>query len=242
MIGPRTEIAVQCEDGVVLQVERIPACGRVRGVAVLLHAMMVDRRSMDRPPGAGLATTLASEGWEVWNADFRGHGGSVVERWSYDDLVMYDVPALVHAARAAGGPVWVVGLSLGGHVSLASVAARACAPDGLVLLSANVWLPSLEPSLARRLMKHLSGGLLLRLTRVLGRFPSRGLRVGPADESLDYIEDLIRFWRQDRWASRGDLDWRAGLAGLAGGLSRQAGMASWAGSTAPPACLASKIR
>ena len=105
MTEGRTEIAVPCEDGVVLQVERIPARGRARGVAVVLHAMMVDRRSMDRPTGAGLASTLASEGWEVWNADFRGHGGSVAAQWSYDDLVLRDVPALVAAARAAGGPV-----------------------------------------------------------------------------------------------------------------------------------------
>ena len=69
---------------------------------------------MDRR-GAGLAWSLYRQGFDVWNADFRGHGRSGPHamtgvEWSYDDIVDYDVPALVAAARTAvpNGPlVWV---------------------------------------------------------------------------------------------------------------------------------------
>lgn len=207
-------IGVRCDDGTVLHADRHAGGGR--GVVILLHAMMVDRRSVDRPAGAGLASTLARAGFEVWNTDFRGHGLSgSLGPWTYDDLVMQDVPALVAAARRAGnGPVWVVGQSLGGHVSLASIAAGACAPDGLVMLSGNVWRPSDDPHPGRRMARHASVAWMLGVSRVAGRFPSRRLGVGPADEALPYVEDLARFWREDRWASRDGVDWGARLPGV----------------------------
>lgn len=207
-------LAIRCADGTALHADRLP--GRGRGVVVLLHAMMVDRRSLDRPAGAGLASELAGAGFEVWNTDFRGHGLSgSLGPWTYDDLVRQDLPALVSAARAHGrGPVWVMGLSLGGHVALASVAEGACAPDGLVLLSANVWRPADDPHPGRRVAREVALRGTLAVSRAVGRFPSRRLGAGPADESLPYLEDLARFWRDDRWASRDGVDWGARSAGV----------------------------
>jgi len=186
-----------------------------RAVVVLLHAMMVDARSLDRPVGAGLATTLAAAGLEVWRADLRGHGASGPTpsergRWSYDDLVRGDVPAIVAAARERGLPVAVVGHSLGGHVA-AAAAAEGLGVDALVLLAANVWLPSLDPSRRRRLAKELVIRSFEASVRPLGAFPSRRLRAGPADESAAYVRDLCRFWREDRFASADGADWLAGL-------------------------------
>ena len=166
---------VETSDGWVLDVDRRDPRGMRKGAVVLLHAMMVDRRSMDRPRGQGLASFLSNAGWEVYLADFRGHGESGPDpkrggSWTYDDLVYKDVPALVAAARENGGPVYVMGLSLGGHVSAASAGARACDPDGLVLMSANVWMPRLEPSRRMGRRKGVRMAVFGLITRLRGYF------------------------------------------------------------------------
>ncbi len=211
---PRT---VETEDGVALPVDVHEATGAPWGTVVLLHAMMVDRRSMDRPAGRGLASVLASGGLEVWNCDFRGHGKSGDNGpWTYDDLVYGDIPALVEAAReATGGPVWLMGLSLGGHTSMAAVSSGVVEPAGVVLLSANIWRPGLDPSWRRRIRRHLTMVSFRALNRVVGHYPSRRLRSGPADEAGPYVEDLTRFWFTDRWADSGGLDWTPGLSQVA---------------------------
>ena len=64
--------------------------GSPKGLALLGHAMMVDRRTMDRPKGHGLASVLVSRGFAVLNVDFRGHGESVLHTglsFSFDDIV-----------------------------------------------------------------------------------------------------------------------------------------------------------
>ena len=208
---------VVCDDGWVLHADRIPAVGPVKGVIVVLHAMMVDRRSMDRPRGRGLASVLADQGFEVLNADFRGHGksGPSVKEggsWTYDDLVLQDVPTLVRAARRLDlGPVHIVGLSLGGHVSAASVGMGACEVDGLVMLSANTWSKEAESSWSRSAAKDLTLRAFRTVARVVGHWPSKGFGIGPANEALPYVEDLVRYWTEDRWASRDGVDWAVGL-------------------------------
>ncbi len=212
---------VATSDGWSLDVDHRDPPGQRKGAVVLLHAMMVDRRSMDRPRGQGLASFLCNAGWEVFLADFRGHGesGPTAEAggsWSYDDLVYKDVPALVAAARAGGGPVYIVGVSLGGHVSAASAGAGGCNPDGLVLLSSNVWMPRLEPSRRRTVKKRLGMYGFRLVSAVRGYFPSRRLRMGPANESRAYVQDFAGFWRRDTWASRDGFDWLQGLGSYRG--------------------------
>ncbi len=202
---------VRARDGIELAVAITRPEGRPVARAVLLHAMMVDARSLDRPRGRGLATALAAAGIEAWRADFRGHGGSPCPTWTYDDLVRLDVPALVAAARAEGGPVVVVGHSLGGHVAAAAVA-EGLEVDALVLLAVNVWRPSRTPSRRARLLQGLVMRSFEATARGVGRFPSRRLGVGTADEAAPYVRDLTRFWRRDVWGSRDGVDWGAALA------------------------------
>ncbi len=214
---------VQAADGWGLDVLRLPAGGSRRGIAVLGHAMMVDRRSMDRPPGAGLASLLASRGWEVWLADLRGHGRSGPTpdeggSWTYDDIIGLDLPALVAAAKAEGGPVWVVGHSLAGHASIAAASAGLYAdpPDGHVLLAANAWVPELEPSFRLRRKKGAAIASFALIRHLFGRFPSRRLKVGPADEAGPYVADIVRTWRTG-WRSRdGRHDYLGGMGGVRG--------------------------
>lgn len=239
-------------DGWRLSVRELAARGPVRGAALLLPAMMVDRRTMDRP-GTGLGSTLAAAGFHVFLGDFRGHGASGPSaseggRWSYDDLVRQDIPALTALVRrsAPGLPLWVVGHSLGGHVSIAAAALGACAVpvDGHVLLATNIWLPRFEPSVLRRVQKHLSMLSFRATTRAVGRFPSSRLRAGPVDESEPYVMDLTRFWFDDAWRGRDGLDYLAAMTRVRGPLLAVVGAADsllghavsargWAGAFGP---------
>jgi predicted alpha/beta hydrolase len=215
-------VRIAAADGQILDVRRIPAVGERRGIAVLGHAMMVDRRSLDRPEGRGLGSSLAARGWEVWLADLRGHGRSGPTpdeggSWTYDDIVALDLPALVGAAKQEGCFVWLVGHSLAGH---ASIAAAGCglydaAPDGHVLLAANTWVPELEPSSLLRRKKGAAVLAFRAIRRIFGRFPSRRLKVGPADEAGPYVADIARFWR-DGWRSRGGVDYFAAMGRVEG--------------------------
>lgn len=191
------------------------------GVAVLAHAMMARRTEFERPKGAGVAPMLVERGWRVVNFDFRGHGDSGPSArdggaFAYDDFVARDVPAVHEFARARlrkKRPVVLVGHSLGGHVGLAAQGAGLAAFDAVVCVGANVWLPELEPSRARWLVKRATLAAIGAVCRRVGRFPARALRLGSDDESRAYFEDFERFARTGRWASAdGARDYLAGLA------------------------------
>jgi len=217
---------VVTEDGWELALRHLPASGRGKGIAVLAHAMMVDSRSMDRPTGAGFASHLAAGGWHVYLFDVRGHGASTPLAdegglWSYDEIVRYDLPAVIDAVRArhAGLPVVLVGHSLGGHASAAGAGCGfySLPPDAHVLLSANMWLPRLEPSWWRRRLKGFVTWLMWWVTLLVGRFPSRRIGMGPADEAKPYVADIRRFWTSRRWESLGgEHDYLEGLTRVRG--------------------------
>src|SRR5512139_2962881 len=98
--------SVVTDDGWTLRGDLLLTEGAPRAVVVTTHAMMTDRRSMDRATGSGLASTLASRGFAVLNADFRGHGESREEGRDFDleAIALHDVPALCdHARRAFPG-------------------------------------------------------------------------------------------------------------------------------------------
>jgi predicted alpha/beta hydrolase len=212
-------VKIQAEDGWELELELEEAVGEPIAVAVLGHAMMVDRRSMDRPAGEGFASTLRRAGIRVIRFDARGHGGAATPpagrelSWTYDELVRLDLPAVVAHAReiSPGLPLGVIGHSLFGHVAMASAGTEAHAqpPDWHVLMAANTWMPSLEPSRLRRVRKGLQVSVMRAITASVGHFPSRRVRMGPADEARPYIQDISGFWTRDRWGSRDGVDYLA---------------------------------
>lgn len=205
---------VMTGDGVILGAKVTEPIGRCRGDVLLLHAMMVDARCLDKPPGKGFASELAARGYRVHRADFRGRGMS--ERptdWTYDDLVYEDIPALV---GALGDRPLVVGHSLGGHITAASWAAGQIELAGLVCVASACWMPSLERSRRMRLKKGLLIGVLRGALRAFGRVPSRRAGMGPVDEAYGYGCDLARFWKTDRWADRTGRDWVAGMRKVQG--------------------------
>lgn len=190
-----------------------------RAVVIAGHAMMVDRRTLDRPRGDGLVSHLANAGAAVLWPDLRGHGASGPRadaggNWGYDDLVA-DVGPLLDAARARfpGLPLYTVGHSLFGHVMLAYLGRHPSTPlDGHIMLAANVC----NPGWRKRPKTYLQKGALIEsmglFCKVVGRVPVRALKQGTDDEPRGYAEDFVRIWRSKRWLSRDGFDYWAAMS------------------------------
>lgn len=215
------EIEIRTEDGVALRgVVDDPAEGvPLAGTCVLAHAMFARKTSFGRRDRPGLSHALAAKGFRTVAFDFRGHGDSALPsgapEWGYDDLVRFDLPAVVSAARARdeGLPLIVIGHSLGGHVALAAQGTDRMHADAIVGIAANVWLGALDPSLLRRLAKRVVASASMRAIDRLGRVPARALRLGSDDASATYMRDLFRAPREGRWTSAdGADDYLAALA------------------------------
>ena len=75
-------------------------------------------------------------------------------------------------------PLFWLGHSLGGHVGLAALGKGFLQDfDGMLLVSTNVWLPSLETSFARRLKKSLTIFVIRLFLGLLGSTAGQGIRV-----------------------------------------------------------------
>ncbi len=177
-------------------------------VVVLGHAMMADRRTMDRR-GRGLATAWAERGFAVFNFDLRGHGESGPSardgaRWRYDDFVLYDIPALVAAARAEfpSARVTLVGHSLAGHAALISAGLLPrSAPDAIVGLAPNLWSPRFDTSVRARLRKGVTLAAWGAATAAFGRFDSQRFGLGTAAEPWPYVRQFLHFYFHGRLES-----------------------------------------
>jgi predicted alpha/beta hydrolase len=219
------ELRTTTPDGVSLALEyHAPPDGApVRGVVWLGHAILANRRSLDRPRGAGLASEIARAGMHTYNVDLRGHGRSPLpaERrgeWVYDELIRHDFPAVTQLLRERhpGLPIAVVGHSLTGHAAAAWIGTRpegAPPPvDALVTIAANVWIRRFEPSAAMWLKKLALLGVIFGFTAAVGRVPARALRYGSEDLPAAFSRDWRRWSLTDRWDSRDGVDYLAGLA------------------------------
>ena len=213
----RTPFQVACADGWVLAGEIVVDAPPV-AVAVVGHAMMVDRRTLDRPHGRGLVSTLAARGIACVVADLRGHGKSGPRPaeggdWGYDDLVEHDVPTLVALARSRfpALPLVCVGHSLFGHVSLAHTSRHSDATiDALVLLAVNAPNPSWNALDLQALRRRAGIEAMGVIARTVGYLPARRLRYGSDDEAAGYVRDFVRNGRTHRWRARDGFDyWEA---------------------------------
>jgi len=198
-----------------------PPGGRdVRAALLMGPAMMVNRRCLDRPRGAGFATYLASRGYLCYTIDFRGHGASEPRAaeggsWSYDDIALIDIPEAIGwiKARHPDLPLGLVGNSLTGHAGLGMLGRMPEVPiDFVVSLAANVRLPPLEPSRRRWAKKVFQFHAMGLLTRIFGYFPSRLVRMGPEDEARPYVDQLVDCVKNKRWTTAdGSYDYLEGL-------------------------------
>ena len=214
LLGVVDSFSVACDDGWVLRGDVLVDSAPV-AVAVVGHAMMADRRTLDRPRGRGLASTLAARGIACVVADLRGHGKSGPRAgeggdWSYDELVEQDVPTLVAFARARfpSLPLACVGHSLFGHVALAHLSRHPdAAIDALVLFAVNAPNPGWSLRTLRGLRRRAGIELMGILSRAFGRLPARRLRYGTDDEAAGYVRDFLRNGRARHWRARDGFDY-----------------------------------
>ncbi len=224
--------SLTASDGVRLAVHRVGPAG---GVPVLLvpgtfsnHTFWLGTR------GTGLARDLAAHGYDAWVLDPRGHGESerapAGANWRFDDWARRDATAAIDAAFA-DQPGFIIGHSAGGAATLVALAVR---PDlhrrlrGLIVVGTP--LPWLQPF-------SRAGALAIRaVSRVLGRFPARALRLGPEDELPGVMIQWMNWNLDGRWIGDDGTDYGRALAGLDAPLLVIAAAADrWA---PPPSCRA----
>jgi len=216
-----TRILLPTPDGHTLVADLHLPEGSPKGLALLGHAMMVDRRTMDRPKGRGLASVLVERGLAVLNVDFRGHGESVLSTrpsFSFDDIVRHDVPALVFALRDRFPdlPRFLVGHSLGVNAGLPGLALlRDHGVRAVVAIAPNLWAPKFEPSLLRRMKKRAMVSAFELAARPTGFFDPAPFGMGRSRIPRPYVEQFGKFYRDDRLVSLdGRDDYEQGLASL----------------------------
>lgn len=217
------EVEIRTADGASLRarVEDPDGGTPLVGTVVLSHAMFARKSEFGRRDRPGLSAAIRRAGYRTIAFDFRGHGDSELPAsasdWRYDDLVRFDMPAVVEAARARGEerPVLVLGHSLGGHVALAAQGTQRLAADGIVAVATNVWVRELEPSRLRWTAKRAVARGALAMAERLGRLPARSLGFGSDDASGAYVADLFRPMSTGRWQSAdGADDYLASLANV----------------------------
>ena len=211
------ELEVRTADGVTLRIDRLCTSDAPRAAIVCLHAMMTDGRYFGARRDPSFAAELAAAGFDVYVPDFRGHGRSQPPRagsgdWSFDDLVEFDLPAIVETvaetAQRAPGELALLGHSLGGLVAAAALGTnRIPRPRVLVLAATSVWLGG---SRRRRALMTVYRSV----TAALGKAPIRALRIGPADEAATYVEQLTGWARSERWISLRGHDYLAALESI----------------------------
>ena len=192
--------------------------------------MMTDGRYFGARRDGSFAAALSQSGFDVYVADFRGHGHSVPPHagegdWSFDDLVELDLPAIVNlvceASSTQPSEIAIIGHSLGGLVASAAIGTgKIPSPRILGLAATSVWLG--ETAARRAIMAAYRG-----VTALFGRAPIKAIRAGTADESASYVEQLTRWSMQGRWTSLRGVDYLVSLETITTPAFAFAGAGDW---------------
>lgn len=169
---------ISTADGGTVACRRLPGSGPP---VVLFHGLAVNSELWSLPEVKtpeyhyrSLSTLLQERGFDVWLANFRGHGPpecrskppAGMTDWCVDDFILQDVPAIVeHVATRASAPPFVVGASMGA-MSLAAFLAGAHreSSNGLTV----------DPHVARRRQERIAGAVFAEFPAAL-RWPRSAL-------------------------------------------------------------------
>ena len=200
---PGEDLELRTPDGVVLRATLREPRANPRATLVFAHAMFARRSEWERPKGRGLASRYAKHGYRTICFDFRDHGESSngLDKATYDGFVRFDLPTVVACAKDRGGPVFVVGHSLGGHVALASQGMGHLGADALIVAGANVWHRPFESSVPRFLASSVAAHVLDAIVRRAGKVPARALRMGSDDASRGALSVFLRTATDGVWQS-----------------------------------------
>nr|AHE14595.1 alpha/beta hydrolase fold family protein [uncultured bacterium] len=163
------------------------------------------------------ACRLHEAGFAVVTVDLPGQGASrpvAGPGFGYHELAARVWPAVIGEVRRVfpGRPVYLLGHSLGGQVSLL-YAARDPEVSGIVLVaSGSLYFRRFPPPAALRLL--VGSQLVAVITAVWGRWPGDRLRFGGRQPAV-LMRDWARFARTGRLAPHGaDVDYHRRLAEL----------------------------
>ena len=207
-------ITVRADDGVDLALwrRRADAPANRRAVPVLLvHGTFSNRNFFLGTGERGLAHYLASRGFESWVAELRGHGRSGAAgkgtAWRFEDWILRDAPALLRGVRDASGSESVawIGHSAGGVIAVAYAGLQAelsGAIGGIVMAGA--------PAPTRPGAWHVPlAAIGYGITRLVGRFPARALRIGPEDEQPGIMQQWMEWNVRGNWIGENGTDYLA---------------------------------
>lgn len=215
-----TTVYVSTNDGWRLGMRVFRAAGSPRGALLCGHAMMTDGAYFEKPFGAGFASSLTARGFDVFVPDFRGHGLSTPRaheggRWSFDDYVEQDWPALRTAAAGLTGcredELCVLGHSLGGLVTVADAARTGFRARRTLFLTANMWDMTVMDGFSERAKARVMAAVLASFVRLNIPFPVRRLGIGNCDEAPGYVSQFLGWGRTGRFLSRSGFDYGTGM-------------------------------
>jgi alpha-beta hydrolase superfamily lysophospholipase len=209
-------VRVTTRAGWSLEAGVLEAKGRVRGTALLVHALGASSRAFSTGPGDGLLGRLVGAGFRVVLFDLRGHGARASEpgpseRWSFDALVQGDLAVMAETlCERFDRPLVLVGHGLGGLAACAAAGSGALEPDALVLFGVSPWLPRLDPSPLRRLVK--ASLLACGLGReTVGRALRGAIDAPGAPPWAQFWPEAARWWAEDSWLDASGRDYLAAL-------------------------------
>ncbi len=135
----KEEIAVVSQDGIASKITVFAADHALSApVLICMPALGVGAKFYEP-----LAMPILQQGWRFVTADLRGNGLSTLRvrrgvNFGYHEMVTFDWPAVVDKVKSLfpRAPIFLLGHSLGGHLSTLYLAANPGAASGLVLVAA----------------------------------------------------------------------------------------------------------
>lgn len=210
---------IPTSDGHALQLRCVrPDPAAAHSAAVLfIHGLFSDSRFFLGAGDQGAARFFVERGYTVYLGELRGHGrsqrpGPARWDWGFDAYARHDLPDLIRAARARhDGPLFLFCHSMSGYAALVGLALDPALQQslaGVVTLSSAVNDYS-DGGLKKRFMV----GLSATLGALLGRFPAKALKQGPADEPGKLMRQFAAWARDGSFTSEdGRTDYWQALA------------------------------
>ncbi|NOY24178.1 MAG: alpha/beta fold hydrolase [Acidobacteria bacterium] len=174
----------------------------------MIHGAIEDSHIFYSESGRGLALYLAKQGFDIYVADFRGHGGSRPaisrkSRYGQHEMICEDFPAMLQAVQKERDniPVSVVAHSWGGVIVSSSLARF---PEIRDTVSTLVYFGSKRVVQARNIQKFLKIDLMWKLVgatlcRLYGYLPARRFSMGADNETLGYFRESRHWIRPGDW-------------------------------------------
>lgn len=179
-------------DGARLPLRSWQPDGPPRAVVVALHGMNDYSNAFDAP-----ARHWREQGIATYAYDQRGFGASALPGiWAGTDTMVADLDAAVEAlaARHPGVPLFVLGESMGGAVTIAALTAPALpgrAPLSSRLDGAVLSAPALWGRQSMNLLYRMTLWLAVHTVPSMHVTPPRGLKIVPSD-NIDMLRGLGR--------------------------------------------------